>query len=177
MIGGGAVAMDCIGSAIRLDPKDVYLVYRRSFMQMPAEEDERIESLEAGIHFLLLNQPIDYEVNGDNQLTGLKLVRTCLGEPDDSGRRRPVEIAGSEWILDADIVIEAIGNQAEAESDQWYSNVAVDEKKLIKANPDTGETSVKGVFAGGDIVRGPSLVVNAVQDGKLAARAIQDFLT
>jgi glutamate synthase (NADPH) small chain len=177
VIGGGAVAMDCIGSAIRLDPKDVYLVYRRSFMQMPAEEDERIESLEAGIHFLLLNQPIDYEVNGDNQLTGLKLVRTCLGEPDDSGRRRPVEIAGSEWILDADIVIEAIGNQAEAESDQWYSNVAVDEKKLIKANPDTGETSVKGVFAGGDIVRGPSLVVNAVQDGKLAARAIQDFLT
>ena len=177
VIGGGAVAMDCIGSAIRMDPKDVYLVYRRSFMQMPAEEDERIESLEAGIHFLLLNQPVDYTVNANNQLTGLKLVRTRLGEPDDSGRRRPVAIDGSEWILDADIVIEAIGNQAEADSDQWYPNVAVTDKRLIKANADTGETSAKGIFAGGDIVRGPSLVVNAVQDGKLAARAIQDYLT
>ena len=176
VIGGGAVAMDCIGSAIRLDAKDVYLVYRRSFLQMPAEEEERIEALEAGIHFLLLNQPVDYVVNKLGQLTGLKLVRTSLGEQDESGRRRPVEIDGSDWTLDADVVIEAIGNQAEGDSPGWYPGVAISGKKLIKTNPKTGETSVPGLFAGGDIVRGPSLVVNAVQDGKLAARAIQDYL-
>jgi len=176
VIGGGAVAMDCIGSAVRLDAKDVYLVYRRSFLQMPAEKEERMESLEAGIHFLLLNQPIDYVLNDNGQLTGLKMVRTRLGEPDDSGRRRPVEIEGSEWILEADVVIEAIGNQAEADSPEWYPSVAVNENRLIKTDPETGKTSAEGIFAGGDIVRGPSLVVNAVRDGKLAARAIQEFL-
>ena len=177
VIGGGAVAMDCIGSAIRLDAKDVFLVYRRSFLQMPAEKEERIELLEEGVHFLFLNQPVDYEVNKQGQLTGVKLVNTRLGDPDDSGRRRPVQIDGSDWTLKTDVVIEAIGNRAEADSAEWYPNVSKNEKLLIKTNPNTGETSVKGIFAGGDIVRGPSLVVNAVQDGKLAARAIQDFLT
>ena len=176
VIGGGSVAMDCIESAARLEPKDVYLVYRRSYSQMPAESDERIEAQEAGIHFMLLNQPIDYVTDKKNRLKGLKLVRTRLGKPDESGRRRPVEIKGSEWIMDADVVIEAIGNKAPDESPDWYPNVDVDGKKLIKADPETGKTSVGGIFAGGDIVRGPALVVQAVQDGKVAARAIKDYL-
>ncbi|MBT4266604.1 MAG: FAD-dependent oxidoreductase [Deltaproteobacteria bacterium] len=176
VIGGGAVAMDCIETAAKLGPKDVYLVYRRSFLQMPAEEPEIQSALQAGVHFLLLNQPLDYLTTGDNQISGIKVIRTRLGDPDDSGRRAPVEIAGSEWNLDADIVIEAIGNQAEDNSTQWYPGVETDAKKLIKTNPETGETSVKGIFAGGDIVRGPSLVVNAVRDGKVAAQAIQQYL-
>ena len=176
VIGGGSVAMDCIESAVRLDTKDVYLIYRRSYSQMPAEPDERIEAQEAGVHFLLLNQPVDYVTDKKNRLKGLKLVRTRLGAPDASGRRRPDEIKGSEWMMDADVVIEAIGNKAPDESCEWYPNVKVDGKKLIKADPETGQTSVAGIFAGGDIVRGPALVVQAVQDGKVAARAIKAYL-
>lgn len=176
VIGGGAVAMDCITSALKLGAEDVYLIYRRSFVQMPAEREERLESLEEGAHFLLLNQPVDYLTDGNNQLIGVKLLHTKLGKPDESGRRRPVNIEGSEWELDIDIVVEAIGNQAEQESKEWYPNVETSENNLIKINPETGETSVPGIFAGGDIVRGPALVVNAVQDGKIAARSIQKYL-
>jgi len=176
VIGGGSVAMDCVGAAVRLGAKDVYLVYRRSYTQMPAEEDERIESLDAGIHFLLLNQPIDYVVGDGGHIKGLELVRTALGDVDASGRRSPINIAGSEWTLPADMVIEAIGNKAEDSSPTWYPQVKLNDKKLIQADPDTGLTSMDGVFAGGDIVRGPALVVNAVQDGKVAARAIKEYL-
>ena len=176
VVGGGSVAMDCIESAARLDAKDVYLIYRRSYSQMPAEPDERIEAQEAGIHFMLLNQPVEYVTDKKNRIKGLKLVRTRLGEPDESGRRRPVEIKGSEWIMEADVVIEAIGNKAPDESPDWYPNVKVDGKKLIQVDASTGQTSVDGIFAGGDIVRGPALVVQAVQDGKVAARAIKKFL-
>ena len=176
VIGGGSVAMDCIESAARLEAKDVYLIYRRSFTQMPAEPDERIEAQEAGIHFLLLNQPVDYISDNQNRLTGIKLVRTRLGEPDVSGRRRPETIEGSEWVLEADLVVEAIGNIAPADSPEWYPNVEVDDRRLVKVNPDTGQTSVAGIFAGGDIVSGPALVVTAVQDGKVAARAIKSYL-
>jgi NADPH-dependent glutamate synthase beta subunit-like oxidoreductase len=176
VIGGGSVAMDCIESAARLEAKDVYLIYRRSFTQMPAEPDERIEAQEAGIHFMLLNQPVDYITDDQNHITGVKLVRTRLGEPDESGRRTPENIEGSEWVLDADLVVEAIGNIAPADSAEWYPHVEVDDRKLIKVNPDTGQTSVAGIFAGGDIVSGPALVVTAVQDGKVAARAIKEYL-
>jgi NADPH-dependent glutamate synthase beta subunit-like oxidoreductase len=176
VIGGGSVAMDCIESAVRLDAQDVYLIYRRSYSQMPAEADERIEALEGGVHFLLLNQPLDYVTDDQNRLTGLKLVRTRLGEPDESGRRRPELIEDSEWIMEVDVVIEAIGNIATPDSPQWYPNVEIDDQKLIKADAETGKTSVDGIFAGGDIVRGPALVVQAVQDGKLAARAIKEYL-
>jgi len=176
VIGGGSVAMDCIESAVRLGAKDVYLIYRRSYAQMPAETDERIEALEAGVHFLLLNQPVDYMTDDQNRLMGLKLTRTRLGAPDASGRRRPETVQGSEWIMEADIVIEAIGNVAVEDSPDWYPNVKIDEKKLIKVDPETGKTSVDGIFAGGDIVRGPALVVQAVQDGKVAARAIKEYL-
>jgi glutamate synthase (NADPH/NADH) small chain len=176
VVGGGSVAMDCIESAIRLAAKDVYLIYRRSYSQMPAEPDERVEALEAGVHFLLLNQPVNYVTDKKNRLTGIRLVRTRLGKPDKSGRRRPEAIEGSRWVLKADVVIEAIGNKAPEDSRQWYPHVKVDNKKLIKVDPETGQTSVKGIFAGGDIVRGPALVVTAVQDGKVAAKAIKEYL-
>jgi NADPH-dependent glutamate synthase beta subunit-like oxidoreductase len=176
VIGGGSVAMDCVESAARLEAKDVYLIYRRSFTQMPAEPDERIEAQEAGIHFLLLNQPVDYIADDQNRLTGVKLVRTRLGEPDESGRRKPEAIEGSEWVMDVALVVEAIGNIAPTDSPHWYPHIEVDDRRLIKVNPDTGQTSMEGIFAGGDIVSGPALVVTAVQDGKVAARGIRSYL-
>jgi NADPH-dependent glutamate synthase beta subunit-like oxidoreductase len=175
VIGGGSVAMDCVTAAAKLGASDVYLVYRRSFSQMPAEKDERFEALEEGVHFLLLNQPVDYITEG-SRVRGLKLVRTALGAIDNSGRKKPENIEGSEWILKADVVIEAIGNKAEEASPEWYPNIITDAKKLIQADEISCETSVPGVFAGGDIVRGPDLVVTAVRDGKNAARAIKKYL-
>jgi glutamate synthase (NADPH/NADH) small chain len=176
VIGGGSVAMDCIESASKLGAKDVYLIYRRSFAQMPAEEDERLEALKLGIHFLLLNQPVAYLTDSGGKVKGVRLIRTQLGDPDDSGRRRPVEIEGSEWVLDVEFVIEAIG-QIPDESVDWSSAVKVDRKGLIVTEADSGKTSNKRIFAGGDIVRGPGLVVEAVQDGKIAARAIDEALS
>jgi NADPH-dependent glutamate synthase beta subunit-like oxidoreductase len=176
VIGGGSVAMDCIESAAKLGARDVYLVYRRSYAQMPAEADERIEALEAGVHFLLLNQPVGYVTDRRGRLKGMKLARTRLGEPDASGRRGPKAIKGSEWVLNCEVAIEAIGNRAARESAGWYPRVKTDAKKLIQVKPKTCQTSVKGIFAGGDIVRGPALVVEAVADGKTAARAIMKYL-
>jgi NADPH-dependent glutamate synthase beta subunit-like oxidoreductase len=177
VIGGGSVAIDCVVSAVKLGAQDVYLVYRRSYVQMPAEEDEKIEALNAGVHFLLLNQPLDYISDGAGGIKGLKLVRTQLGDSDASGRRRPVPVENAEWILSVDKVIEAIGNKAEDASPSWYPHVKIDEHNFIQADPHTGKTSMKGIFAGGDIVRGPALVVTAVKDGKAAAAAIMKYLS
>ncbi|MBN1835972.1 MAG: NAD(P)-dependent oxidoreductase [Spirochaetales bacterium] len=174
VVGGGSVAMDCAESSFKLGARDVYLVYRRSYAQMPAEEDERQEALRLGVHFLLLNQPVGY-ASGNGRIKGLRLVRTRLGDPDASGRRRPVEIEGSEWELPADLVVEAIGNKTDEQVD-WGAGIETSRQRLIVADPKTGATSVTGVYAGGDIVRGPGLVVEAVQDGKLAARAIKQAL-
>jgi len=170
------VAMDCVESAQRMGAKDVYLIYRRSYTQMPAESDELMEAQEAGVHFLLLNQPTGYVTDKRNRLKSIKLVRTRLGKPDASGRRSPVAIKGSDWRMDADLVIEAIGNRAPEDSPRWYPGVKVDERNLVKINRKTGKTNRKGIYAGGDIVRGPALVVQAVNDGKIAAAAITDYL-
>ncbi|TFG63359.1 MAG: hypothetical protein E4H36_05790 [Spirochaetales bacterium] len=176
VVGGGSVAIDCAESSVKLGAKNVYLVYRRSFQQMPAEENERVHAMEEGVQFLLLSQPVDYRDNS-GRVSGVVLRRTELGDADASGRRKPVEIAGSEWVLKADVVVEAIGNKAPEGSPAWYPGVQVDGKNLIKADKATGKTSLPGVFAGGDIVRGPSLVVEAVQDGKAAAAAIADYIS
>ncbi|MBU0465302.1 MAG: FAD-dependent oxidoreductase [Proteobacteria bacterium] len=176
VIGGGSVAMDCAGFAASLGAKDVYLVYRRSFSQMPAENDEKIESLEKNIHFLILNQPKAYLTNDKGVVSGIKLVRTELSQAKGSGRRSPVEVKDSQWVLDIDLVVEAIGNKAFETSSNLYPGVDIDDKKLIKVKFDDCQTSKQAIFAGGDIVRGPSLVVNAVQDGKTAANAIDSYL-
>ena len=179
VIGGGSVAVDCARTALRLGAKDVYLIYRRSFSQMPAEEAERLEALNEGIHFLLLNQPTGYARNTRGNLTGVKLVRTRLSGKDTPAisagarrpgerRRKPVNINGSDWILDVDACIEAVGNKPEDKS--------LSLGRLITADPDTGMTSKAGIFAGGDIVRGPGTVVQAVADGKAAAKAIMKQL-
>ncbi|HVP18258.1 MAG TPA: FAD-dependent oxidoreductase [Spirochaetia bacterium] len=175
VIGGGSVAMDCVQSAIKLGAQDAFLIYRRSFSQMPAEEDERVAALRLGAHFLPLSQPVRYVTDSQGRLQGIALVRTRLGAEDSSGRRSPSEIKGSEWTLPVDAAIEAIGNTVD--SADWSGAVKVDRKGLILTDARTGKTSAKTVFAGGDIVRGPGLVVEAVQDGKIAARAIREALS
>jgi NADPH-dependent glutamate synthase beta subunit-like oxidoreductase len=176
VIGGGSVAIECAESAAKLGAKNVYLVYRRSFTQMPAEEKERIAAQKAGVHFLLLNQPVEYLTDRYHRLKGIKLQRTRLGTVDPSGRRNPKPIKGSDWVLECDIAIEAIGNKAGTGLIQWHQGIAVDDRNLIKVNLRTYRTSVQGIYAGGDIIRGPGLVVQAVQDGKIAARAIIKYL-
>ncbi|MFH0798889.1 MAG: FAD-dependent oxidoreductase [Pseudomonadota bacterium] len=177
VIGGGSVAIDCAESALLLGARDVYLVYRRSYSQMPAEENERIRTLGSGVHFLLLNQPAGYTVGKKGELSGVRLLRTRLGKMDASGRRRPELIPGSEWTLGAGAVIEAIGNQAFDGSPVLYPDVRVSKDRLIIADAKTGKTSAKAIFAGGDIVRGPGLVAEAVGDGKIAAAAIEEALS
>jgi len=173
VIGGGSVAMDSVESALKLGARDVTLIYRRSYTQMPAEEDEKQEILQAGIHFLLLNQPVDYLTDANGALQAIKLVRTELGEKDDSGRRRPIEVEGSEWDFPADVVIEAIGVRPAADTEGLSLSATRTQGGLIVADPETGATSSEMIFAGGDIVRGPALIIEAVKDGKTAAHAIQ----
>jgi NADPH-dependent glutamate synthase beta subunit-like oxidoreductase len=141
---------------------------------MPAEEEERLAALRLGVHFLMLNQPVGYASDKSGHVTGVKLLRTRLGDPDASGRRKPEEIRGSEWTLDAQFVVEAIGNRPDAAD--WSGLVKTDRGGLVVTDEKTGKTSAGFVFAGGDIARGPSLVVEAVQDGKRAARAIRAAL-
>ena len=172
VIGGGSVAMDCAESAIKLGARDVYMVYRRSYNEMPAEEDEKLAALRMGMHLLMLNQPVDYSTDSQGRLKAVKLVRTELGTPDPSGRRKPVEVAGSEWELPVDLVVEAIGAQPARDAIEWSRSMKLSDGNLITVNPDTGQTSVKRIFAGGDIVRGPALIIEAVRDGKIAAKSI-----
>ena len=175
VIGGGSVAMDCAESALKLGARDAYLVYRRSFAQMPAEEDERLAALRLGVHFVVLAQPVGFTADAAGAVTGVKLVRTRLGDPDESGRRKPQEVKGSEWTLEADLVVEAIGNRPDGAD--WSSIVKTDRHGLVTADATTARTSSARIFVGGDISRGPGLVVEAVQDGKVAARSIRSALS
>lgn len=177
VIGGGSVAMDCAEYAQEIGAADVFLIYRRSYSQMPAEPDERQDALDNNVHFMLLNQPTGYAADEAGSVTGVKLVRTELSSPQPGKRRTPVEVEGSDWVLEVDCVIEAIGNQAVEGETGAYPQVEINEKNLIKASVSDCTTSKAGIFAGGDIIRGPSLVVNAVQDGKTAAQNIDEYLT
>jgi NADPH-dependent glutamate synthase beta subunit-like oxidoreductase len=167
--------MDCIQSALKLGARDAFLIYRRSFSQMPAEEDERLAALRLGAHFMPLNQPVRYQADSQGRLAGITLVRTRLGPEDSTGRRAPSELKGTEWTLEVQAAVEAVGNRVD--SANWSGAIKVDRKGLILADSKTGKTSAKAIFAGGDIVRGPGLVVDAVQDGKLAARSIREALS
>ncbi len=175
VLGGGNVAMDAARMAVRLGAENVYLVYRRSEAEMPARVEEVHHAKEEGIKFCTLQNP--KRVLGDEagNVTGIECLKYELGEPDDSGRRRPVAIEGSEFEIDVDTVIVAIGNGANPlieqttpglEFNKW-GNIVVDENC---------KTSLDGVYAGGDIVLGAATVILAMGQGRIAAQAINDFL-
>ena len=175
VLGGGNVAMDAARMAVRLGAENVYLVYRRSEKEMPARVEEVHHAKEEGIHFCTLQNPKRILGDGQGNVVGMECLKYELGEPDDSGRRRPVAIEGSEFTIDVDTVIVAIGNGANPlieqttpglEFNKW-GNIVVDENC---------KTSLDGVYAGGDIVLGAATVILAMGQGRIAAEAINEFL-
>ncbi len=176
VVGGGNVAMDSARTAMRLGSEHVYIVYRRALEQMPARNEELHHAQEEGIEFLLLQNPLEILDNGEGWVGGMRCIRMELGEPDASGRRRPIPIEGSEFILDVDGVVIAIGNGANPLFIEATPGLKVNKWGNILAD-EKGRTSLKGVFAGGDIVIGAATVIEAMGAGKIAARAIDEYLT
>ena len=177
IIGGGNVAMDAARCAKRLGAENVYIVYRRSEAEMPARLEEVHHAKEEGIIFKLLTNPT--RINGDENgyVTSMECVEMELGEPDASGRRRPVVKEGSEFLLDVDTVVVAIGNSPNPLIKNTTPGLTVGRKGEITADPETGATSKPGVFAGGDAVTGAATVILAMGAGKKAAAAIHEYLS
>jgi len=175
VVGGGNVAMDAVRTAIRTGSKDVFILYRRSRAEMPASPEEIEEALEEGIKMEFLVAP--KRVVGENgKVTGVECTRMELGEPDASGRRRPVEIKGSEFIVPCDALIPAIGQEADLDFVPKESGISINKWKNFEVDPVTFATTTPGVFAGGDVVTGPATVVKAVYAGKEAAVSIDRYL-
>lgn len=172
VVGGGNTAMDAARTAVRLGAKEVLVLYRRTRNEMPAEDIEVREAEEEGVKFHFLVAPIEVISDG-NKLTGLRCQKMRLGEPDASGRRKSEPIPGEEVVFDADTVISAIGQQLRAEDIQ---GLELTKAGTIKVDESTFQTGIPGVFAGGDAVTGPKIAIEAVAQGKNAARVIDSFL-
>ena len=176
IVGAGNVAMDAARTAKRLGAEHVYIVYRRGEDEMPARKEEIHHAKDEGIELRLLNNPV--RILGDEKgwVNGLECVKMELGEPDASGRRSPVEVAGSEYVLDVDMVVMAIGQGPNPLIKQTTPELEVNKRGNIVAN-EVGATSIPGVFAGGDIVTGAATVISAMGAGKRAAAAINEYLS
>lgn len=176
IVGAGNVAMDAARTAKRLGAEKVYIVYRRSEEEMPARKEEIGHAKEEGITLHLLNNPIRIMGDENGWVKGLECVRMELGEPDASGRRSPVAIKGSEYVLDVDMVVMAIGQGPNPLIKDTTPDLAVNKRGNIIAD-EVGATSIPGVFAGGDIVTGAATVISAMGAGKKAAVAIHEYLS
>lgn len=176
VVGGGNVAMDAARCALRLDADEVHIIYRRSEAEMPARLEEVHHAKEEGIIFNVLTNPIEI-VGEDGWVKGIKCVKMELGEPDASGRRRPVEIEGSEFFMDMDIVIIAIGTSPNPLISATTPGLEIHDWGGIITDEQTGETSKEYVYAGGDAVTGAATVINAMGAGKKAAKAIHEKLS
>lgn len=175
IVGGGNVAMDCARSAIRLGFREVHLIYRRSRAEMPANEEEIEDAEKEGVIFHFLTNPTKI-IARDGRVVGLELIRMELGEPDASGRRRPVPISGSEYTMDVDVVIPAIGQTTDLSVLGSSGGVKSTRRGTIEVNQATLATSEEGVFAGGDCVTGPATLVEALAAGNRAAHVIDRYL-
>ena len=176
VIGGGNVAMDSARSALRLGAEEVHIIYRRSREEMPARNEEIENAGEEGVIFDLLVNPVEFVGNKDGWVKAIKLIKMELGEPDDSGRRRPIPIKGSEFLYNVDTVVIAIGQKANPILLDATPELKKNKWGYIDADTETGKTSMKGVFAGGDIVTGEATVIDAMGAGRKAARAIDEYL-
>jgi glutamate synthase (NADPH) small chain len=177
VLGAGNVAMDSARTAMRLGAENVKIVYRRSREEMPARAAEIHHAEEEGIEFFLLTNPTQFLGDEKGRLTGMECLRMELGEPDDSGRRRPIAIEGSEFHMDTDLVIVAVGSGANPLLTQSTPDMQLNKWGYIEADPETGKTTKKGVWAGGDIVTGAATVILAMGAGRKAADSIHDYLT
>ena len=176
VVGGGNVAMDAARTALRLGA-EVHIVYRRSEAELPARAEEVHHAKEEGIIFDLLTNPTEILVDENDAVAGMKCIRMELGEPDASGRRRPVEIQGSEFVLDVDTVIMSLGTSPNPLISSTTIGLDVNKRKCIIADEETGKTSKDGVYAGGDAVTGAATVILAMGAGKAAAKGIHEFLS
>ncbi len=176
IFGGGNTAMDAVRISKRLGAKNAYIVYRRSDVEMPARNEEIHHAKEEGIEFIYLSNPVEFIGDENGWLKGVKLQKMELGEPDASGRRRPVPIKGSEYILDVDMAVIAIGNGSNPIIQKTTPDLNYNKWGNILVNEETMETSKKGVFAGGDIVTGGATVILAMGAGRKAAAAIDEYL-
>lgn len=175
VVGAGNVAMDAARTSLRLGAKEAYIVYRRSTEEMPARHEEIENAKEEGVIFRLLTSPTRIIGNDRGEVAAIECIRMELGEPDASGRRRPVPAPGSEYQFPVDNVISAIGQGPNPILLKTTAGLALDKRGYITVDPETQETSIPGVFAGGDIVTGAATVIAAMGAGKKAARRMVEF--
>jgi glutamate synthase (NADPH/NADH) small chain len=177
VVGGGNTAMDAVRTALRLGARSATLVYRRSEAEMPARKEEVKHAKEEGVDFRTLNNPVEMVGDARGWLTGVKVTKMELGEPDASGRRSPIPIKGSEYVIPASVCIVAVGTSANPLIQSSTPDLKTTKKNYIEADPQTMRTSKKGVFAGGDIVTGGATVILAMGAGRKAAAGMHEYLT
>ena len=176
VVGAGNTAMDSCRVAKRMGAEQVTVVYRRSRRESPARIEELEHAIEEGVEFLWLTNPVEILGNEAGWVTGMKVQKMELGEPDASGRRRPVAVEGSEFTLDVDTVIYALGTTANPIISQTTPGLKVNKWGYIEIDEQTGMTSQPGLFAGGDIVTGAATVILAMGAGKRAARGMLEYM-
>ena len=177
VFGGGNTAMDAVRTSKRLGAKSAYIIYRRSDVEMPARKEEIHHAKEEGIEFLYLSNPVRFFGDENGWLKGVELMKMELGEPDASGRRRPVPVINSEFTLDIDMAVIAIGNGSNPIIQKTTPDIQFNKRGNISVDEETMTTSKKGVFAGGDIVTGGATVILAMGAGRKAAKAINEYLS
>ena len=176
VLGGGNVAMDASRMALRLGAEKVYLIYRRSLEEMPARKEEIHHAMQEGVEFLMLQNAKRILGNDQGAVTGIECLKYELGEPDASGRRSPVAVEGSEFTLDIDTVVVAVGNASNPLIPATTEGLEINKRGNIVVNPETNMTSIPGIFAGGDIVLGAATVILAMGEGRRAAAGINAYL-
>ncbi|ABC78248.1 glutamate synthase (NADPH) [Syntrophus aciditrophicus SB] len=177
VIGGGNVAMDSVRTALRLGAENAYIIYRRSEVELPARAEEVHHAKEEGVQFKLLTNPVEYIGDENGWVKGIKCVQMELGEPDESGRRRPIEKKGSEFVIEVDTVVVSVGTNANPIIPMTTPGLETNKWGYIVAKDESGLTSREAVYAGGDIVTGSATVILAMGAGKKAAAAIHEYLS
>ena len=175
VVGGGNVAMDAARTALRLGA-ETHIVYRRSEEELPARAEEVHHAKEEGIIFDLLTNPTEILTDDKGNVTGMKCIKMELGEPDASGRRKPVEIPGSEFVMELDAVIMSLGTSPNPLISSTTKGLEINKRRCIVAEEETGKTSKDGVYAGGDAVTGAATVILAMGAGKAGARGIDEYI-
>lgn len=177
VVGGGNVAIDVDRIALRNGAIDVHNLYRRSEKEMPARKEEYLNAISEGIYFDFLRNPTEVVVDENNRVVGVLIQKMELGEPDSTGRRSPVPIQGENYVLPCDLLVFAIGSNSDCKFVEGCKGIQLNSKKLVSVDPVTLKTNLEHIYAGGDIVTGPYFVVNAVDQGNIAAKSIDEELS